>query len=188
MNIEESPIRGSFVIQPKVFEDHRGYFFESFSQQRLDEALGYSPRFVQDNQSSSKYGVIRGLHLQLGDYAQAKLVRALEGIILDVIVDVRPESEQFGEVFAIELSVENKTQLFIPRGFAHGFAVLSETATIHYKADSYYNKESESGLRFNDPSLNIDWKLKEDEIITSEKDLLLPTLEEFRKMNYSFNN
>lgn len=187
MIIEESPIKGAFVIQPKVFEDHRGYFFESFSQQQLDQAIGYSPRFVQDNQSRSKFGVVRGLHLQVGDHAQAKLVRALEGSILDVIVDVRPESPQFGEVFILKLSVENKTQLYIPRGMAHGFAVLSETATIHYKADNYYNREAESGLLYNDPALNIDWQLKASEITTSEKDLLLPTLEEFRNRKVKFS-
>lgn len=188
MIIEESPIKGVFIIQPKVFEDHRGYFFESFNQQRLDEVLGYSPGFVQDNQSRSRFGVIRGLHLQVGEHAQAKLVRSLEGTIMDVIVDVRPESPQFGEVFIIELSAENKTQIFIPRGFAHGFAVLSDTATIHYKADNYYNREAESGLLYNDPALNIDWRLQNADITTSEKDLLLPTLEEFSKMGIIFNN
>jgi dTDP-4-dehydrorhamnose 3,5-epimerase len=188
MIIEESPIKGAFIMQPKVFEDHRGYFFESFSQRQLDQVLGFSPHFVQDNQSRSNYGVIRGLHLQVGVHAQAKLVRALEGTILDVIVDVRPASAQFGEVFVIELSGENKTQLFIPKGFAHGFAVLSETATIHYKADNYYNRDSESGLLYNDPVLNIDWQLKQDEIMTSEKDLLLPTLEEFRRRQVQFSN
>ena len=186
MRIEEAPIEGVWIIHPTVFEDHRGYFFESFSQKKLDEKLGYSPKFVQDNQSQSGYGVIRGLHLQTGPYAQAKLVRALEGSILDVIVDVRPNSGQFGEVFALELSAENKIQLFIPRGFAHGFAVLSDTATIHYKADNYYNKVSESGLIYNDPALEIDWQLDQDEIKTSEKDLLLPSLAEFSKMQVQF--
>ena len=179
MIIEPSPLAGSFIITPSVFEDNRGYFFESFSQKRLDEALGYSPNFVQDNQSQSKYGVVRGLHLQMGEHAQAKLVRSLEGSILDVIVDVRPDSKQFGESFAIELTSDNKKQLFVPRGFAHGFAVLSDVATIHYKADNYYNKESESGLLYNDPALKINWRVSQSEIITSEKDLILPTLEDF---------
>ena len=187
MIIEEGPIKDVWVIRPTVFEDHRGYFFESFNQRQLDEKLGYSPKFVQDNQSRSSFGVIRGLHLQTGEHAQAKLVRALEGTILDVIVDVRPGSDQFGQVFKMELSADNKLQLFIPRGFAHGFAVLSEKATIHYKADNYYNKESESGLFYNDPALAIDWQLDDSDVITSEKDLLLPTLEEFKGMQVEFH-
>lgn len=186
MTIKESRIKGVFIIEPSVFEDHRGYFFESFSQKRLDEALGYSPDFVQDNQSQSKFGVVRGLHLQTGKHAQAKLVRSLEGRILDVIVDVRPDSDQFGESLALELSADNKKQLFIPRGFAHGFAVLSENATIHYKADNYYNKESESGLLYNDPALAIDWQLQDSEVTTSEKDLLLPSLEDFKARGFTY--
>ena len=182
MKIEESPLKGSFVIQPKVFEDHRGYFLESFNQRLLDSVLGYSPQFVQDNQSKSKYGVLRGLHLQLGEYAQAKLVRAIAGDILDIIVDVRPNSPQFGEHYSLVLSADNKKQLFIPYGFAHGFAVLTETATIHYKADNYYNNKAESGLLYNDPELNIDWQIPIEDIITSEKDLLLPTLSQFKQL------
>ena len=182
MTIEESPIKGCFVIQPSVFEDHRGYFYESFNQKLLDEALGYSPQFVQDNQSQSSYGVLRGLHLQIGKWAQAKLIRAVEGQILDVVVDVRIDSPQFGEHFSMELSAENKQQIFLPRGFAHGFAVLSDKATIHYKADNYYNKESESGLLYNDPKLNIDWQVPSEAIITSEKDLVLPDLVKFREV------
>ena len=182
MKIEESPLKGSFVIQPEVFEDRRGYFLESFNQRLLDSALGYSPQFVQDNQSKSKYGVLRGLHLQLGEYAQAKLVRAIAGDILDIIVDVRTNSPQFGEHYSLVLSADNKKQLFIPRGFAHGFAVLTETATIHYKADNYYNNKAESGLLYNDPELNIDWKIPIEKIITSEKDLSLPTLSQFKQL------
>jgi len=181
MKIEESPLKGSFIIQPSVFEDHRGYFFESFNQRLLNEALGYSPQFVQDNQSKSGYGVLRGLHLQLGEFSQAKLVRAIDGEILDIIVDVRPDSLQFGEHYSEVLSAENKKLLFVPRGFAHGFAVLTETATIHYKADNYYNKEAESGLLYNDPEMNIDWQVPTEKIITSEKDLLLPTLRLFKQ-------
>ncbi|HHL53436.1 MAG TPA: dTDP-4-dehydrorhamnose 3,5-epimerase [Flammeovirgaceae bacterium] len=180
MTFTESPLKGCFIIEPRVFEDHRGYFFESFNQKLLDEALGYSPQFVQDNQSRSHYGVIRGLHLQTGRHAQAKLVRALEGEIWDVVVDVRPGSATYGQSYGILLSAENKKQLFIPRGFAHGFAVLSEHATIHYKADNYYNKESESGLLYSDPALAIDWRLPSEAIITSEKDKLLPLLAEFK--------
>jgi dTDP-4-dehydrorhamnose 3,5-epimerase len=186
MRIEAGPIKGVWIIYPTIFEDHRGYFYESFSQRKLDEKLGYSPTFVQDNQSQSGYGVIRGLHLQTGIHAQAKLVRALEGEILDVIVDVRPDSDQFGETFTMVLSAANKTQLYIPRGFAHGFAVLSERATIHYKADNYYNKESESGLIYNDPALGIDWQLQEEVVKTSGKDLLLPSLAEFKKLQVQF--
>ena len=187
MKIDESPIKGSFVIQPKVFEDHRGYFVESFNQRLLDGVLGYSPQFVQDNQSKSKYGVLRGLHLQLGDFAQAKLVRAIAGDILDIIVDVRPNSPQFGEHFSLVLSAENKKQIFIPRGFAHGFAVLTETATIHYKADNYYDNQAESGLLYNDPELNIDWQIPLEDIVTSEKDLLLPTLSQFKELFLASN-
>jgi dTDP-4-dehydrorhamnose 3,5-epimerase len=182
MKIEESPIKGCFVLHPSVFEDHRGYFYESFNQNLFDKALGYSPQFVQDNQSKSTYGVLRGLHLQLGESAQAKLVRAIAGEIIDVIVDVRLDSPQFGQHFSLILSAEDKKQLFVPRGFAHGFAVLSETATIHYKADNYYTKEAESGLLFNDPEMNIDWQIPAEKIITSEKDLILPTLNQFKQL------
>ena len=182
MKITESPIKGCFIIRPAVFEDHRGYFYESFNQRVLTEAIGYAPQFVQDNQSKSVYGVIRGLHLQLGDYAQAKLVRAISGELLDIVVDVRPESPQFGQHFALVLSAENKTQLYIPRGFAHGFAVLSATATIHYKADNYYHQEAESGILYNDPELGIDWQVPAEKVITSAKDLELPTLAEFKKL------
>jgi dTDP-4-dehydrorhamnose 3,5-epimerase len=181
MKIEESPLKGSFILKPSVFEDHRGYFYESFNQKILDEAIGYSPRFVQDNQSKSKRGVLRGLHLQLGEFAQAKLVRAIAGEFLDIIVDVRLDSPQFGQHFSLLLSADNKKQLFIPRGFAHGFAVLSETATIHYKADNYYDKGAESGLLYSDPAMNIDWQISPAEIVTSEKDLLLPNLAKFKE-------
>jgi len=181
MMVEESPLKGSFIIQPSVFEDHRGYFYESFNQKVLDEAVGYSTQFVQDNQSKSKYGVLRGLHLQLGEFAQAKLVRAIVGEFLDIIVDVRLDSPQFGQYFSLVLSAENKKQLFIPRGFAHGFAVLSEVATIHYKADNYYNRAAESGLLYNDPAMSIDWQIPVEDIVTSEKDLLLPNLSKFKE-------
>lgn len=182
MKIIESPLNGCYIIEPKVFKDKRGYFYESFNRRILEKEVGYSPDFVQDNQSKSKYGVLRGLHLQLGEYAQAKLVRALEGEILDVVVDIRLDSPTFGKHYSIVLSEENKLQLFVPRGFAHGFAVLSETAIIHYKADNYYFKESESGLKYNDPDLNIDWKLPHGDIITSERDQYMPTLKEFKKL------
>ncbi|MEN8250032.1 MAG: dTDP-4-dehydrorhamnose 3,5-epimerase [Bacteroidota bacterium] len=182
MTVKESPLKDCYIIEPRVIEDERGYFYESFNLRSLEKEIGYAPNFVQDNQSKSKYGVLRGLHLQLGEYAQAKLVRALEGEILDVVVDGRVESPTFGKHFAINLSAENKTQLFIPRGFAHGFAVLSETAIIHYKADNYYFKDSESGLKFDDPDLNIDWQIPSEQILTSERDQYQPSLKAFREL------
>ncbi len=180
MKIEETNISGCFLITPTLFEDQRGYFYESYNQKLLEKAIGYSVNFVQDNQSQSSLGVIRGMHLQTGIHAQAKLVRALEGEILDVIVDLRKESATYGQSASFVLSGKNKHQLYISRGFAHGFAVLSEHATIHYKADNYYAPLSESGIIYNDEDINIDWKLPKDKIITSEKDLLLPTLKEFK--------
>lgn len=180
MRIEELTLPGCYVIEPSVFEDKRGYFFESYNQKVFDQYLGYTVEFVQDNQSQSSYGVIRGLHMQLGGSAQAKLVRAIQGAILDVVVDLRPESKSFGEHFSLLLSEENKKQLFIPKGFAHGFAVHSEKATIHYKADNFYAPTQESGLLFNDTDLAIDWQLNIDDIIVSDKDLKLPTLKEFK--------
>ena len=180
MQIEETKLKGCFHITPKVFKDERGYFFESFNQNNFNKEVGEQVTFVQDNQSQSSFGVIRGLHLQLGDNAQAKLVRAIEGTILDVAVDLRPESATYGYHVSFILSAENKQQLFIPRGFAHGFSVLSEKATIHYKADNFYAAKAESGIIYNDKDLNIDWQLKQEEIITSQKDLLLPTLKQFK--------
>ena len=180
MTIKETSIRGCYHIIPKIFEDNRGYFFESFNQKLFEEAIGTKIEFVQDNQSRSSFGVVRGLHLQLGSNAQAKLVRALEGEILDVAVDVRIDSPTFGKYVSYLLSEENKHQLFIPRGFAHGFSVLSEKATIHYKADNYYAPSSESGIIYNDNSLDIDWNLTVNQTITSEKDQLLPTLDELK--------
>jgi dTDP-4-dehydrorhamnose 3,5-epimerase len=182
MNITETPLKGCYKIEPNIFEDKRGYFYESFNKRLFEKGIGNSPDFVQDNQSKSKYGVLRGLHLQLGEYAQAKLVRALEGEILDVVVDVRPDSPTFGKSYSIKLSGDNKLQLFVPRGFAHGFAVLSETAIIHYKADNYYFKDAESGLKYNDPELNIDWQLPPEDIITSVRDQHLPSLTEFKQI------
>ena len=154
----QTNIPGLIVFEPKIFEDSRGYFFESFNLQTF-KAAGIEINFVQDNQSSSQYGVIRGLHYQLNPYAQAKLIRVLAGRILDVAVDIRKGSPTYGESFSIELSAENKKQLFIPVGFAHGFSVLSEQAEVFYKCDEFYNKESEGGIMYNDPSLNIDWKI-----------------------------
>ena len=168
-------IPGLFVFEPKVFEDSRGYFFESYNAQ-VFEKEGILTKFVQDNQSSSSYGVIRGLHYQLPPYAQTKLVRTLAGAILDVVVDIRKGSPTFGKSFSVELSAENKKQLYIPAGFAHGFSVLSEQAQILYKCDNFYNKESEGGISYNDPELGIDWRIPADKVIVSDKDKGLPGL------------
>jgi dTDP-4-dehydrorhamnose 3,5-epimerase len=175
MSFSETGIPGLLIFEPRIFSDSRGYFFESYNE-RLFEKEGISIRFVQDNQSSSCYGVIRGLHYQLNPYAQTKLVRVLSGSILDVAVDMRKGSPTFGKHFDIELSAENKKQLLIPKGFAHGFSVLSETAEVSYKCDGFYHKESEGGIHFNDPSLNINWQIPVDKAIVSEKDLVLPLL------------
>ena len=171
-------IAGLVIVEPTVFEDSRGYFFEAYNQQ-LFQQNGINPVFVQDNQSKSSYGVIRGLHYQLNPHAQAKLVRVLEGSILDVAVDIRKASPTYGQHFALELTAENKKQLFIPEGFAHGFSVLSQTAVVMYKCNTFYNKQSEGGIRYNDPFLNIDWKIDASQAIISEKDQQLPTFENF---------
>ncbi len=176
MNIIETKLRGCFVIEPEVFRDSRGYFFESFNQQKFENATGHNGHFVQDNQSSSSYGVVRGLHLQHGDYAQAKLVRVLEGIVLDVAVDMRVGSPTYQQWVSVVLSAENNRQLYVPRGFAHGFSVLSPTAVFAYKCDNFYHKNAEGGVRFNDPVLNIDWQIPAEKMILSEKDLILPYL------------
>jgi dTDP-4-dehydrorhamnose 3,5-epimerase len=177
-------IAGLLVFEPKVFEDSRGYFFEAYNEQIFHEA-GINMKFVQDNQSKSSYGVIRGLHYQMNPFAQTKLVRVLDGKILDVAVDIRKNSPTYGKHFAIELSAENKKQLFIPAGFAHGFSVLSETAIVLYKCDAFYNKESEGGIIYNDPSLNIDWKIPAGKEIVSDKDKLSPSFAEC-KNNFEF--
>lgn len=164
---------GLLVFEPIVYEDSRGYFFESYNE-RIFQEHEIDHRFVQDNQSSSSYGVIRGLHYQLNPAAQAKLVRVLTGAILDVAVDIRKGSPTYAQSFSIELSAENKKQLFIPPGFAHGFAVLSERAEVFYKCDAFYNKQAEAGIRFDDPYLGIDWKIPGDKRIVSDKDQKLP--------------
>lgn len=183
MNIKETKLKGCFHITPNVFEDHRGYFFESFNQHVFEETIGERITFVQDNQSQSSFGVIRGLHLQLGNNAQAKLVRAVQGTILDVAVDLRLHSPTYGQSVSYVLSEDNKEQLFVPRGFAHGFSVLSEKATIHYKADNFYASDAESGVLYSDQYLNINWQVPIGDIKTSDKDLLLPTLTEFKNSN-----
>lgn len=182
MNFIETNLKDCFILEPKVFEDERGYFMESFNQKTFNEGIGHSVTFVQDNQSFSTRGVLRGLHYQCGEHAQAKLVRVLTGEVLDVAVDIRPNSETYGQSFSIILSAENRKQLYIPRGFAHGFIVLSETATFFYKCDNLYNKESEGGIIYNDPTLNIDWGMTEKEFIISEKDKILPTIENAKKV------
>ena len=167
------------VFEPKIFEDSRGYFFESFNLKTF-QAEGIDINFIQDNQSSSGYGVIRGLHYQLNPYAQVKLIRVLAGKILDVAVDIRKGSPTFGKSFSIELSAENRKQLFIPAGFAHGFSVLSEKAEVFYKCDSFYNKESEAGILYNDTALSVDWKIPAEKEIISEKDKGLPLFAQCR--------
>ena len=168
----ETKLKGCFILEPEIHHDHRGYFFENYNHKDFCQAIGLDVNFVQDNISQSKKGVLRGLHLQKAEHAQAKLVSVLQGRVQDVVVDLRTESNTYGYHFSIELSSENKKQLFIPRGFAHGFLTLSETAQLFYKCDNYYNKDSEETIMFNDKSLAIDWKMKEDEIIISAKDNL----------------
>lgn len=173
MKLIETDINGVFIIEPKVFGDARGYFFESWSEAKLAEA-GIKCRFVQDNESKSSFGVLRGLHYQAAPYTQAKLVRVIQGSVLDVAVDIRKNSPTYGKYIAVELSGENKRQLFIPRGFAHGFAVLSEEAVFAYKCDNIYMPSAERGIAFNDPDLNIDWKIKPEKWNLSVKDTQHP--------------
>ena len=168
-----------WIFEPKVFRDDRGYFFESFNQNTFSET-GLDVRFVQDNEAKSTKGVLRGLHYQTGSYAQSKLVRVIYGEVLDVVVDIRPSSETFGEHFSIILSGENKTQMFVPKGFAHGYVVLSDEAVFAYKCDAFYSKEYEGGIFFNDPALKIDWVLHESKLILSEKDKQLPLFNDHR--------
>ena len=177
MNFIKTDIDGVFIIEPKVFEDARGYFFESYNEAEFIKN-GITNRFVQDNQSKSSYGVIRGLHCQLGEHSQAKLVRVLKGRVLDVAVDIRRGSPTFGTHVAVELSDENNRQLFIPRHFLHGFSVLSDEAVFAYKCDNFYCKESEFGIRYDDPEIGIDWKIPAEKVITSEKDRLANKLKD----------
>ncbi|MFH4969243.1 dTDP-4-dehydrorhamnose 3,5-epimerase [Gaetbulibacter sp. M240] len=179
MIVKETKLKGCFIIEPQIFEDKRGYFFESYNQQDFNDATGLEVDFVQDNESYSTKGVLRGLHFQKGKYAQAKLLRVIKGRVLDIALDLRKNSATFGQNVTVELSETNKKQLFVPRGFAHGFIVLSDTAIFSYKCDNYYNKASESGIIYNDKDLNIDWKLLEEDIIISEKDMQLPTFKEY---------
>lgn len=175
MKITKTALDGVVIIEPQVFEDARGYFFESWNKAKMEEA-GLNYDFIQDNQSKSCYGTIRGIHFQKGEFSQAKLVRVLQGTVLDVAVDLRKDSKTFGQHVAVELSAENNRQLMIPRGFGHGFSVLTPTAVFAYKCDNVYNKASEAGIRFDDPSLGIDWKVKPEEAVLSDKDKILPFL------------
>ena len=184
MNIIKTEFLGLYIIEPQVFEDTRGYFFESYNAQKLEKE-GINTVFIQDNQSKSAYGVLRGLHYQLVPYAQTKLIRVLDGIVFDVVVDIRIGSPTFGKWFGIELSSDNKKQFYIPKGFAHGFSVLSETAVVLYKCDTPYNPASERGIIYNDPDLAIDWKLKVDNVNLSQKDLLHPVLKDAEN-NFTF--
>lgn len=178
MNVTETKLKGCFVIEPRVFNDDRGYFFESYNKAVFDKTVDANVDFVQDNESFSTKGVLRGLHFQKGEFAQAKLVRVTQGEVLDVVVDLRLGSETFLQVETVILSSENKKQLFVPRGFAHGFIVLSDTVVFNYKCDNWYNKASEDGIIYNDPTLNIDWILDSSEFIVSEKDIILPTVKD----------
>ena len=182
MILEQTSIKDLIVIIPTVFKDERGYFFESYNKSIYNDA-GILYDFIQDNQSFSTKGVIRGLHLQINSFAQAKLVRVLQGEILDVTVDLRKNSQTYGQHFSVVLSAENKKQLMVPHGFAHGFSVLSDTASVLYKVDQVYHKDSERGIRYDDPALAIDWKVNLDNVIVSEKDLILPA---FKDIDWEF--
>ena len=181
MIFKQTKLEGCFIIEPKIINDDRGYFMESFNEKTFQIGVGQEVHFVQDNQSFSTKGVLRGLHYQVGEHAQAKLVRVLQGEVLDVAVDIRPDSKTYGQYEAVKLSAENQTQFFVPRGFAHGFLVLSETATFFYKCDNFYNKESEGGIIYNDPALAIDWGFAENELIISDKDKIQPSFENSKK-------
>lgn len=178
MNVIKTPLEGLLILEPRVFPDDRGYFFESFNEQAFEQATGFTNKFVQDNQARSSINVLRGLHYQNAPQAQTKLIRALQGAIWDVVVDIREGSRTFGQWYGVELSAENKRQFLVPRGFAHGYSVLTETAEVFYKCDNFYSKADEGGIRFNDPSLNIDWKVNLDEVIVSEKDWQQPLLKD----------
>ena len=177
MKVIDTSIEGAYIIEPRIFSDSRGYFFESYSQKEFDEKIG-PIRFVQDNESYSSYGVLRGLHFQKPPFAQSKLVRVISGRVLDVAVDIRRGSPTYGQHVAVELSGENHRQFFIPRGFAHGFVVLSETALFQYKCDNFYAPQSEGAIAWDDPDLAIDWRIPADRILLSEKDRSHPLLKD----------
>jgi|TARA_B110000908_G_scaffold40924_1_gene49675 dTDP-4-dehydrorhamnose 3,5-epimerase len=179
MIVTETNLAGCFIIEPIVFNDERGSFYESFHKTKFAEKTGLDIEFVQDNQSRSQKGALRGLHFQENEFAQAKLVRVVKGKVLDVVVDLRKESQTFGKSFSIILSGENNKQLFVPRGFAHGFYVLENETIFNYKCDNYYHKEAEKGIRYNDSDLAIDWSLKDEKVILLEKDRQLMTFKQF---------
>ncbi len=181
MPILPGEINGLWIIEPRVFSDNRGFFYESYNHRNFVETTGFQGDFIQDNHSFSHYGVIRGLHFQKAPHAQSKLVRVVQGEVLDIAVDIRENSPSFGQYQSVRLSAENNRQFFVPQGFAHGFVVLSKTAVLLYKCDNYYAPQSESGIIYNDPELNIDWQVPEDKIIVSDKDKLLPQLSELRR-------
>jgi dTDP-4-dehydrorhamnose 3,5-epimerase len=178
MNVIKTPLEGLLILEPRIFNDDRGYFFESFNAHTFKSATGLDIDFVQDNQARSTINVLRGLHYQNAPHAQTKLIRALEGAIWDVVVDLRKDSSTYGRWYGVELSAENKRQFLVPRGFAHGYSVLTETAEVFYKCDDFYSKQDEGGLYYADPELNIDWKIDLANAIVSEKDQVQPTLKE----------
>lgn len=178
MNVIKTPLEGLLILEPRIFNDDRGYFFESFNANTFKSVTGQDIDFVQDNQARSTINVLRGLHYQNAPHAQTKLIRALEGAIWDVVVDLRKNSPTYGRWYGVELSAENKRQFLVPRGFAHGYSVLTETAEVFYKCDDFYSKQDEGGLYYADPELNIDWKIDLANAIVSEKDQVQPTLKE----------
>lgn len=178
MQITETHLKGCYIIEPKIFEDERGFFFESYKKNEFEQVTGRSIDFVQHNQSISKRGVLRGLHLQTGEHAQSKLISVVKGEVLDVVVDFREDSKTFGQHFKLRLSEENKKSIFIPKGMAHGFLTLSEEAVFTYKCDAYYQPASESGILYSDDALNIDWEYPKEALILSKKDRKLPTLKQ----------
>lgn len=178
MNVIKTPLEGLLILEPRIFNDDRGYFFESFNANTFKTVTGQNIDFVQDNQARSTINVLRGLHYQNAPHAQTKLIRALEGAIWDVVVDLRKDSPTYGRWYGVELSAENKRQFLVPRGFAHGYSVLTETAEVFYKCDDFYSKQDEGGLYYADPELNIDWKIDLANAIVSEKDQVQPTLKE----------
>ncbi|MEN8886935.1 MAG: dTDP-4-dehydrorhamnose 3,5-epimerase [Winogradskyella sp.] len=181
MIITETKLKDCFIIEPTLHTDKRGYFTESFNQQNFNKHIGKTINFVQDNESMSSRGVLRGLHYQTNAHAQAKLVRVVQGEVLDIVVDLRKASKTFGQHISVRLNGDNKKQVFIPRGFAHGFLVLKDQTIFSYKCDNYYNKSSENGILYNDVTLNIDWLLPDDELILSDKDKTLQTFQDYLK-------
>ncbi len=181
MTLEKTHIEGCFIIQPKIFNDNRGYFFERYNQKEFEIKTGLSIKFVQENQSKSHKGVLRGLHFQEGDHAQAKLVSVIKGAVLDIVVDIRKDSKTFGQHFSIILDSKENKQLFIPRGLAHGFLTLKNNTIFNYKCDNYYNKASEKGVIYNDSQLKIDWKHPKEKLLISDKDINLPTFQSLFK-------